>query len=279
MGVDKPSVDPAGGDRVHSDRTEAQEVGPLLTLTAAPHRIEPGDVLTDLTRVGLALIEVPSPDRLTELMHALGSTIVPHRDSRPDGVTVIEDRGACVAALAGFTREAPTPHTDRSGIADPPDLLMTICANEPSTGGELLLVDGRAVYLDLAQESPNALAALSAPRSVLFGGADGYLGSVFTAHGGSVAVRFRLDALVRFSPAVGPHLATLRAAIDRHTITVPSRAGTGYVLDNGRWLHGRRSFTGDRLMYRVTASARPGTIRGGFTTSAAGDATALRGAS
>lgn len=89
---------------------------------------------------------------------------------------------------------------------------------------------------------------------------------MFAPHGAGIAVRFRLDALVRFSPSVAPHVATLRAAIDRHTLTVPSRAGAGYVLDNRRWLHGRRSYTGDRLMYRVTAAARPGTIYGGFTT-------------
>lgn len=252
----------------------------MLTLTALPHRTQPGDMLADLSRVGLALIDgVSGPDQLTELTHALGARIVPHRDSGPDGVTVIEDRRACVAALAGFTRGALAPHTDRSDIADPPDLIMTICAAEPSTGGELLLVDGGAVYRDLAERSPAALGALSAPRSVLFGGADGFLGSVFTPRGVGIAVRLRLDALVRFSPAVVPHVATLRAAIARHTVTVPSRTGTGYVLDNRRWLHGRRSYTGDRLMYRVTATARPGTIHGGFSISAATTSTSPRGAS
>ena len=56
---------------------------------------------------------------------------------------------------------------------------MTVCGSEPTSGGESILVDGRAVYLDLAENDPAALRALSAPRSALFGGADGHLSSVF----------------------------------------------------------------------------------------------------
>ncbi len=250
----------------------------MLSLTTPAHRTAPPEVLADLSRVGLALIEIePRAGRLTELAHALDARIVLHPDSGLDGVTVIEDRGQRVAALAGFSRAALALHTDRSGVADPPDLLLTVCGAGPSSGGELLLADGRTVYLDLAREAPAALAALATPRSALFGGADGHLGSVFAPHGARVAVRLRLDSLVRFSPAVAPHIPTLRAAIDRHTITVPARAGIGYVLDNRRWLHGRRRYTGGRLMFRVTATARSGTICGGFTTSGADAPAALGG--
>lgn len=167
--------------------------------------------------------------------------------------------------MAGFTRAALTPHTDRSGVANPPALLLTVCGREPSAAGQSLIVDGRAVYDDMAQTAPTALEALSAPRSALFGGADGHLGSVFArGRDGVVAIRFRLDGLARFAPAVGPHIPALRAAIQRHTITLPIRAGAGYVLNNRRWLHGRLGYEGPRLMYRVTADARPGTVPAGF---------------
>lgn len=145
-----------------------------------------------------------------------------------DGVTAIEDRGACGASLAGFTRSALVPHTDRSSIGTPPGLLLTVCGREPSAGGESLLVDGRAVHDDLATTAPAALAALSTPRSVLFGGADGHLGSAFAeSPTGVIAVRFRLDGLVRFAPAVWPHIPTMRAAIHRHTMTLVLRVGAG----------------------------------------------------
>ena len=103
------------------------------------------------------------------------------------------------------------------------------------------------------------------PRSTLFGGADGQLCSVFTAEGGIVVVRLRIDSLARFGPAAAPHIPVLRAAIGLHIRTAPMRAGFGYVLDNRRWLHGRRAYDGPRLLFRVLASARPGSIAGGFT--------------
>ena len=227
----------------------------------------PGDVLADLASTGLSLVEaVPDRASMLALTRQLGALVVPHRDSGSDGVTVIEDRGARGAALAGFTRAPLFPHTDRSGTLDPPGLLFTLCNQEPSSGGESVLVDGRAVYLDLAETDPAALAALSTPRSAMFGGADGHVTSVFTIVGGMVSVRFRLDALARFGPRTEPHVPALRAAIERHAWTLPARAGTGYIVDNRRWLHGRRAYTGPRVLYRITADAsRPGTVVGGFS--------------
>lgn len=53
---------------------------------------------------------------------------------------------------------------------------------------------------------------------------------------------------------------SMRAAIQRHTIVLPVRAGSGYVLNNHRWLHGRRGFDGPRLMYRIIANPPPGSV-------------------
>ena len=79
----------------------------MLSLTTLPHRATAEDVLADLSHVGLTLVDVePSPGRLIELVHALVARVVPHPDSGPDGVTVIEDRGHQAAALAGFTLAA-----------------------------------------------------------------------------------------------------------------------------------------------------------------------------
>lgn len=96
---------------------------------------------------------------------------------------------------------------------------------------------------------------LSAPRSVLFGGATGHLGSIFAnTNDGHVTIRLRMNDLVRFSPEVTAFLPELRAAIDRHALTFTLNNGQGYILDNHRWLHGRGAFTGQRVMYRVNAN-------------------------
>lgn len=227
---------------------------------------ESAAVLAELVRAGVVLIDgVAGPLDLLGLARSIG-TVIPHPNSGPDGVTAIEDRGAHEAALAGFTRSALSPHTDRSGVAEPPGLLLTSCGREPLAGGESVLVDGRAVYDELAVTAPVALDALHAPRSAMLGGADGHLGAVFTrCPDGVVAIRLRLDALARFAPVVVPHLPALRAAMRRHTVTLPVTAGTGYVLDNHRWLHGRLGYEGPRLMYRVTAEPDPRVLIPGFS--------------
>ena len=213
-----------------------------------------------LRQGGFALLDgVPDADALLTVAKSIG-VVVPHRDSRTDGVTVLADRGmgADRGGFAGFGREELVPHTDRSGIARPPGLLMMACAQPAQQGGACVVADSSAVYADLAENEPEALNALSAPRSALFGGAAGYLGSVFTPEpDGRITVRLRLDDLARFSPEAARWCATLRSTIERHLITVALRAGQGYVLDNRRWLHGRRAFAGDRIHYRVTAEPLP----------------------
>jgi hypothetical protein len=225
---------------------------------------DPCDIAADLASAGIALLTgVSPPSRLLSLAEAIG-TVVHHRDSGPNGVTVIEDHGARAAGLAGFSRQSLAPHTDRSSIEHPPGLILTACGQESTVGGEALLADGKAVYDDLAVSSPEALQALCLPRSVLFGGADGHLASVFAHRSDIVSVRLRTDDLARFAPTVTPHLPTLQAAIRRHLLVVPLRTGDGYVINNHRWLHGRHGFQGHRVLYRITADAHPGVTPLGF---------------
>jgi alpha-ketoglutarate-dependent taurine dioxygenase len=184
--------------------------------------------------------------------------VTPHPHSDPDGVTTVRDRGAAGdrPGGAGFSRRALLPHTDRSGVADPPALVMTVVARAAGSGGACVLVDGKAVHEELGLE---ALAALSAPRTALFGGLGGHLGSVLTESRTSAApsvvarrmLRLRLDELALFTPGTAVWLPLLRTVIDRHAVTVTLADGDGYLLDNHRWLHGRTAYIGDRIMHRL----------------------------
>ncbi|KOV78534.1 hypothetical protein ADL03_39775 [Nocardia sp. NRRL S-836] len=212
---------------------------------------------------GLAVVEgLDGPGDLLRFAQSI-AIVVPHRDSGPDGVTTIADLGESVvrSGFAGFSACALNPHTDRSGVPHPPGLLMMSCAQAATTGGDCVLIDGQAVYEDLAESEPEALIALSTPRSVLFGGASGHLSSIFSDNGrGRIAVRLRLDELAQFTPEVDRWIPVLRAAIDRHAIGFGLTAGQGYVLDNHRWLHGRRAFTGQRVVHRVNGDPLPGLV-------------------
>jgi alpha-ketoglutarate-dependent taurine dioxygenase len=218
-----------------------------------------GELAACLAAHGIARFDgVPDERALLELADPLGMA-VEHRDSRPDGMTVISNRAASAAGRgrAGFTDQALMPHTDGSDRHRPPHLMMLVCAR-PGRGGQCLVVDGQAVHADLAATAPEALADLSAPRSAYFGGAAGFVGQVLEPHpDGYISLRLRLDKLAQFSPRVQRSLPVLREIVDRHVVTISLKAGAGYVVNNRRWLHGRRSFTGDRVMWRVHVEPRP----------------------
>jgi alpha-ketoglutarate-dependent taurine dioxygenase len=221
---------------------------------------KPTALITDLTSAGLALVEdVHDDPTLLTLARSL-ATVMPHRHGDPNGITVLCDRGPVAHrdGFAGFGTDALAVHTDRSGLPEPPGLVMTVCRQTAHHGGESLLVDGRAVYADMAEHHPDALTALAAPRSVLFGGAAGYLGAIITHRPDErVSLRLRWDSLARFCPDVARVLPVLRAVVDRHTTEIALRPGQGYVVDNHRWLHGRRAFTGPRAMSRVLGQPLP----------------------
>ncbi len=144
-----------------------------------------------LAETGLVLVDdVAGPAGLLALASGL-ATIVPHRDSDVAGLTTITDLGGGGGfGRAGFTRCALDPHTDRSGAAYPPALLMMSCGQPAARGGDCVVVDGKAVYDDLVEHHPDAAEALRASRSALFGGAAGHLGSVFGSHSGSLSGSF-----------------------------------------------------------------------------------------
>jgi alpha-ketoglutarate-dependent taurine dioxygenase len=218
-----------------------------------------------LAAEGLALFR--GADSRTAVLQAASALLTarPHPDADSDGITVITDLGASgdLPGAAGFSRRELAAHTDGSRVAHPPALLMAVCAQPAEAGGSSRLADGLAVFSDLAASCPQALTAFTRPRSVLFGGADGYLGSVLTLISGTPAttarlqLRLRLDDLVTFAPDLRPWLPALRASIARHTITVSLADGDGYVLDNHRWLHAREQFTGVRTLYRVLGDPLP----------------------
>ncbi|MFE6031018.1 TauD/TfdA family dioxygenase [Streptomyces niveus] len=182
-------------------------------------------------------------------------TVSAHRDSDPDGLTTIRDspRHAGRPGFAGLGNGQLDPHTERSGLPNPPRLMLLVCSQPAGRGGECLLTDGRRVHADLLnQGGGEAVDALARPRTAYFGGGDGHASQVVSSHrDGRVSIRLRFDALARWSPIVQPHLPALRAAALDHQQSLRLEPGQGYLLDNQRWLHARTAFIGDRLHWRA----------------------------
>ncbi|MFJ1795358.1 TauD/TfdA family dioxygenase [Kitasatospora griseola] len=233
-----------------------------------------GEFFEDRSRVGFAAaVGAALAERGVAALGGLGGRddvlalaaelmeVWPHRDGDPDGLTMIRDTGSRHSGRAGFAglgRGEVLPHTERSPLPDPPRVMLLVCARPGDSGGENLLVDGRAVLADLAGHHPAALEALSAPRAALFGGSDGHFAPVLALlPTGRWRIRLRQDDLARFSPQAQAHLPVLRAAIDRHALRLRLAPGQALVLDNHRVLHARSAFTGERLMIRALGAARP----------------------
>lgn len=213
-------------------------------------------VAAKLAADGLARFDgITTRSQLVALGASLGHP-VPHRDSALDGVTMLMHRGRLAGRIGfeGFGNGPLPPHTDRSGTPDPPALLMVVCGRK-GKGGECIVIDGERVYTDLILTNPAAVQVLSRPRTVLFGGASGYLSSIFEqTPDGRIRVRYRSDELAKFSPDIVRWLPALTNAVERCTIQFELEPGQGYVLHNHRWLHGRTGFTGDRVMYRLSVN-------------------------
>jgi len=207
--------------------------------------------------------------------------IRPHRDAGLDGVTMITGTGTRTSGYAAFTDAELIPHTDGSGVPDPPGLVLLACQQPADEGGTTLVADGERIIGTLAEQHPAALRSLAAPQAAFFGAAGGYLGSVCESAGpGRTSIRLRLDDLAWFSAEATTAIPFLRAAIAQHLETFRLRPGQGILLSNTRWLHGRGRFSGCRVMLRVVGDPLPGAgVMPGFPSpSPAPDATASQAA-
>ncbi|WP_304453904.1 TauD/TfdA family dioxygenase [Nocardiopsis sp. YSL2] len=211
-----------------------------------------------LMESGLATFDgIPDRAAFAGLAHDLAA-LYPHPDGDPDGLTLLHAReGTPETGKRGFTDSELLPHTERSCTPSPPRLLMLMCLTPADHGGQTLLTDGQAIVEDLVRTEPETWRVLSGPYTAYFGGAAGHAGSIFEPTGtGRWSIRLRLDELVRFAPYAIPHMEVLREVIDRHVMTLRLGPGQGFVLDNARWLHGRHSFQGPRVMLRALGEPR-----------------------
>lgn len=219
-----------------------------------------------LAQDGLVTFDgIQSSGELLQLCRRLG-TIVKHRDADEAGLTHIAKRSDMQhgEGYQAFTSSHLTLHTDGSSIAEPPTLVVLWCEWPAVEGGASLFVDGKQLYQVLANEYPQMLKTLSTPNSALFAGAaPPVYGSIFSIRSdGSICVRFRYDGLGYYAAPVCSVLPIFLGLLEQYTLTFPLQKQQGYILHNGRWLHGRTAFRGEREMYRILVRTDPATELG-----------------
>ncbi|MBV9871346.1 MAG: TauD/TfdA family dioxygenase, partial [Frankiaceae bacterium] len=226
---------------------------------------DPAGLADHLDRFGLALFEGQEPAHVFDAFRAVARPLA-HRDSADDNVTRLSFRPevAGKSGYDGFTRKAMPPHTDGSSMSRPPELVGIICASAASEGGSAILVDGGSVL----EAMPEAAKSLAARRSARFGTSRTDR-AVVDVRKGRYFLRYREDGLMA-APRVEAELAAFREEMLRNLIELPMPKGTGYILQNGRWLHGRTRFIGHREMLRMLGTSKRGAedvplVRFGFS--------------
>jgi Taurine catabolism dioxygenase TauD, TfdA family len=214
-----------------------------------------GSMLHDAMEAGdgIATFECDSEEEFVDAAQEYG-VVMPHRDADARGVTHLRDvaRPGKERAL-GFTNDALLPHTDRPAIKTPPRVLLLWCRSGSIEGGETTVLHGADVVQRLAELDPAALTAFSADDAAIFRtGADEYVGPIFRLEDGVFAeVRLRFDPHIYFAVDAARAMPALFRALQDTERVFQLTPGKGYALRNDLWLHGRRSFSGDRELLRI----------------------------
>lgn len=210
----------------------------------------------EFDRRGLILLKgIKNSEEFLLQLGSLGR-IYHHYDSLPNGLTQIKHADDIETREntnhLGFTQEALIPHTDRSGLINPPKLLAFWIEHQSKIGGASLFVDGQQLFDEVSLQDPDAIKALTRPCSVIFKSEKGLIeGSIFHLQEDNFFIRFRFDRLVYLSPDVASVMPRFLEVLKRCTIKKRLASDEGYLIDNHRWLHGRTHFSGARSAYRL----------------------------
>ena len=220
------------------------------------------DAIIRLLRTnGIAMIGgLSSIDDLVHLSQKVGKPIK-HRDANQNGVITLRPRDEeQQETFKGYTRKEQYLHTDGPIVSNPADVVVLYCDLPAIKGGESTFVDGKNLFYRLAEEDPELLRALMDSDAGIFGEPpnDVQIKPVFRSYDfNRLGICFRNDKLVTYSKIIQDKFDYLIETINGLTTHVKLNAGEGYIVNNNRFIHGRRSFTGDRIIHRVQLHSYP----------------------
>jgi alpha-ketoglutarate-dependent taurine dioxygenase len=212
------------------------------------------EVVNKLNECGLITFEnINSLSDIMRLSNSLGQ-VHEHRHSNEMGITVIspEQNIKHQTGNLGFTSDVLLPHTDGSAENDPPMLILMVCGKAAERGGYSEFIDGKKIYESMREEYPEVLERFKVSNSIIYGLDPQRIGSLFEKmDDDKYMIRFRYDNWGYYSATLANDLPILWKFIRSHSFSMKLKSGQGFILQNGRWLHGRSSFEGHRKMYKV----------------------------
>lgn len=209
-----------------------------------------------LEQDGIAFFESDfNQDEFIQFSEQFGQ-LYKHRDSISNGITIVKssmEESQANSGYFGLTSSSLFPHTDRSTLDNPPNILILYCKNQSGVGGESTLVDFKQVFEQLLKEQQDGSHPILEKDSVIFDdGKTRHKGSIIEKlDDGSYYLRFRNDEFGYFNSKIFPYLNEFESKINANKQLMKLKTGQGYIINNGRFLHGRSSFQGEREMWRT----------------------------
>jgi hypothetical protein len=190
----------------------------------------------------------------THIADKLG-TIVENMDADTQGITEISNKkiGHNKKNSAAFTAKGLYLHTDRSPLATPPNLLMNWTCVKDCDGGEAVLVDGQQIFEYIKSKHQEIIEILTNADVACFtDGIDTFTGPIFNVNDDSTLhVRFRYDQCSFFKLEAKEAIKIFQKTAEKLAHIIDFEVGSGYIIKNHRWLHGRKSFDGYRMVSRI----------------------------
>ncbi len=213
---------------------------------------ETNNWLEEFNKTGFVqLFGIDSDEKVLEVGKQVGK-IYMHPDSAENGITYItnnekehEQNGR------GFSSKPLYPHTDRSGMLNPPKYLLTIKAEDRSIGGDSLFVDGNRLINELKLNYPLLLEKLYEAECMTTFAAKNVRYHYPVIQQDPTVLRFRHDGDMNFPGLSQYEYGMLIHYIDNCTYQYRTEIGEGSLVNNHLHLHGRTGFNGYRKMWRL----------------------------
>lgn len=186
-----------------------------------------------------------------------------HRDSNQNGITIVKNCSENKDGFIGLTSNSLFPHTDRSTVQEPPNLLALYCKEQSGEGGETTLIDMKKVLYQIIEKFGLNNPLLEKNNAIFADQDNIHVGNIIEIQkDGSFFVRFRNDKFGYFNSELNKIMPEFYSIIAENTIQIKLNTGQGYVINNGRYLHGRNSFVGSREMWRILLNDNYMAIKG-----------------
>lgn len=183
---------------------------------------------------------INSKEEYVEIAKQYGDIVLQKDDVSNEGVVEISTK--LNIKKYAYSKQHLFPHTDRSSEIIPPKYVVLWYKDISRVGGEALLLEAEP-YLNVLKKY-NVSAFINSENDDLV-----HLLPLYDSE--RDLYRFRNDQHIYIRPSDNLIFNALIDSIKNNSVEFKVKAGDCLVINNHKMLHGRKSFLGDRSIYRI----------------------------